>query len=380
MVVESGALLCVRLNLVAYGKQTNMACVIAEYSKCEVRAVIRFLQAEGVNQSEIHRRLEGVYGPKVLSRKEVSVWCKKFKDGRTDLIDDPEKNRGRPRTSHTDENCSIVEGLIREDRRIKVREIEEMTGIPKSCVHEIICDLNFRKVSSRWVPKMLSENHKTNRMSASLQHLTRYQREGDSFIESIITGDETWVYEFTPESKQQSMMWKHPDSPVHKKFKTQPSARKTMATVFWDSEGLLLCEFLEPRTTINSDRYCETLQKLHTAIRRKRPGRLRQGVKLLHDGARPHTSNQTKEWLTQRKWEVLQHPPYSPDLAPSDFYLFGPLKKFLAGKRFANQQELQDTVVDYFNRLDRQHYREGMFKLLPRWDKCLNLYGEYVEK
>lgn len=152
------------------------------------------------------------------------------------------------------------------------------------------------------------------------------------------------------------------------------------ATVFWDSEGLLLCEFLEPRTTINSARYCETLEKLHTAIRRKRPGRLQQGVKLLHDGARPHTSNQTKEWLQQRNWEVLQHPPYSPDLAPSDFHLFAPLKKFLAGKRFASQHELQDTVVDYLQRLDRQHYREGMFKLVSRWDKCLNRYGDYVEK
>ncbi|KAK4877667.1 hypothetical protein RN001_010173 [Aquatica leii] len=137
-----------------------MACVIAEYSKCEVRAVIRFLQAEESNQSEIHRRLEGVY-----------------------------KNRGRARTSYTDENCSIVEGLIMEDRRIKVREIAEMIGIPKSCVHEIICSLNFRKISARWVPKILSENHTTNQISASLQHLTRYQQKVD-LIESIITGNE----------------------------------------------------------------------------------------------------------------------------------------------------------------------------------------------
>jgi [histone H3]-lysine36 N-dimethyltransferase SETMAR len=77
---------------------------------------------------------------------------------------------------------------------------------------------------------------------------------------------------------------------------------------------------------------------------------------------------------------VLQHPQYSPDLAPSDFHLFRPLKEFLVGKRFADQEELQDTVVDYFEQLDKQQYREGMFKLVSRWDKCLNVYRDYVEK
>jgi hypothetical protein len=75
----------------------------------------------------------------------------------------------------------------------------------------------------------------------------------------------------------------------NKKFKTKPSAKKqkkkTMATMFWDCEGLLLCEFLPPKTTINSDKYRETLEKLREAIKQKRPGRLTAGVRLLHDGA-----------------------------------------------------------------------------------------------
>ncbi|GBO15447.1 hypothetical protein AVEN_147261-1 [Araneus ventricosus] len=98
----------------------------------KVCAVIKFLQAEGVNQSEIHRRLQDVYGPDILNRKEVNFWCQKFKDGRT------EKKRDRQRTSHTDDNCSKVERLIKEDRRIIVRGIAEVTGIPKSIVRGII--------------------------------------------------------------------------------------------------------------------------------------------------------------------------------------------------------------------------------------------------
>jgi hypothetical protein len=131
----------------------------------------------------------------------VSLWCNKFKDGRTALNDDPPKHRGRPRASHTDENC-VIAGLIREDRRVKVREIAEVTGIAKSTAHEIISDLNFHKVSTRWVPKMLTEEHKSKRMAASLEKLCRYQDEGESFVESLVTGDETWVYEFTPYLKE----------------------------------------------------------------------------------------------------------------------------------------------------------------------------------
>jgi hypothetical protein len=85
-----------------------MADVIENYYKFEVRAVVRFLQAEGVSQRKLHREIESVYGDKVFSRKEVSVWCNKFKDGRTALNDDPEKNSGRPRTSHTDANFIFV--------------------------------------------------------------------------------------------------------------------------------------------------------------------------------------------------------------------------------------------------------------------------------
>jgi hypothetical protein len=73
---------------------------IEYYSKSEVCTVVRFLQAEGMSQSEINRRLVTVYGQKVFSQKELSI-------------------EADPRTSHTDENCVIVEGLIREDRRVK---------------------------------------------------------------------------------------------------------------------------------------------------------------------------------------------------------------------------------------------------------------------
>ena len=104
-----------------------------------------------------------------------------------------------------------------------------------------------------------------------------------------------------------------------------------MCTIFWDRQGILLVEFLPQGTTINSAVYCETLKKPRRAIQSKRRGMLSATILLLHDNAQPHSAAQTQDLITSFKWEQMDHPPYSPDLAPSDYHLFLHLKKFLGG-------------------------------------------------
>jgi hypothetical protein len=81
-------------------------------------------------------------------------------------------------------------------------------------------------------------------------------------IKRIVTGDETWIHHYDPESKQEFMQWKHKGSPPPKKFKVQHSAGKVMATVFWDSEGILLIEYLPRKSTMKGNYYAEVLGKL----------------------------------------------------------------------------------------------------------------------
>lgn len=89
-------------------------------------------------------------------------------------------------------------------------------------------------------------------------------------------------------------------------------------------------------------RYCATLQKSRKAIKGKRPGRLSTGVRPLHDVTRPHTSTQSAARLQKRKWAVLQCPPHSPDLAPSDFCLLGQFKNFLSPKKLRTKTHCKD--------------------------------------
>ena len=101
---------------------------------------------------------------------------------------------------------------------------------------------------------------------------------------------------------------------------------------------------------------------------------------LLHDNARPHSANQTTATLSSFKWEVLQHPTYSPDLASSDFHLFGPLKQHLSGERFPDDDAVERAVCAWFRQQPQEFYAVGFQGLVKRLDKCLNWYGDYFEK
>jgi hypothetical protein len=86
------------------------------------------------------------------------------------------------------------------------------------------------------------------------------------------------------------------------------------------------------------------------------------------------------EKLRDLHYELLEHPPYFPDLAPSDFFLFPKLKLFLAGLRFSLNQEAITVVEVYFADLTKNHYRDGIMALEHCWNKCISFMGDYVEK
>jgi histone-lysine N-methyltransferase SETMAR len=124
-------------------------------------------------------------------------------------------------------------------------------------------------------------------------------------LNRIVTGDESWVHHYQPESKRASMQWKYPSSPPTKKFKVTPSTEKIMLAVFWDSQGVLLARFQKRGENMNSASLCEVLLKLRDAILRKRPGELARGVLLHHDNARPHTARTTQERIQELQWKLL---------------------------------------------------------------------------
>jgi histone-lysine N-methyltransferase SETMAR len=111
---------------------------------------------------------------------------------------------------------------------------------------------------------------------------------------------------------------------------------KLMLMLFWDYKGPILEYYMPRGLSTNSKSYCDLLQNhLKPAIRSKRRGVLSSGVLLQHDNVRPHTGRATAKKIMDLRLECILHPAYSPDLAPSDYHVFGPLKEALGGKKFS---------------------------------------------
>ena len=117
-----------------------------------------------------------------------------------------------------------------------------------------------------------------------------------------------------------------------------------MVTVFWDSVGVILVDFMSKGATINSDVYIDTLEKLKARIQRVRPALKMCKVLLQHDNAGLHTSLKTRKVISSFGLTTISYPPYSPDLAPSDFHLFGPLKENLRGLYFSSVEKVKTLL------------------------------------
>jgi len=174
------------------------------------------------------------------------------------------------------------------------------------------------------------------------------------------------------------MEYRYPGSLSVKKFKTVPSEKKVMLTIFWNARCVLYPEFVTKGATVNSDRYCATLQSLKQRIRRIRSER--NTFLLHHDNTRPHCSAQTQDAMTSLKFTVVPHPLYSPDLALSDFWLFPKLKETLKGKHFSSDAIVEAAVRKWISSQPETFFMDGMNKWIQRVKKCVAVNGNDVEK
>jgi len=126
--------------------------------------------------------------------------------------------------------------------------------------------------------------------------------------------------------------------------------------------------------------YSNLLTRLDEKIREKRPGLQKKKIIFHQDNAPAHKSVLAMGKLRDLHYELLEHPPCSPDLAPSEFCLLPELKFFLAGQRFSWNEETIAAAEGYFADLTKNHYRDGIMALEHRWNKCISVKGRLCWK
>ncbi|KAJ4443895.1 hypothetical protein ANN_05682 [Periplaneta americana] len=270
-------------------------------------------------------------------KTQVYAWHKRFSVGRDSIKDDARS--GRPTTATNEAIAQRVRNVVRDDRRKTIKEIAAEVGISVESVHNVLHKhLNMHYVSQKLVPKMLSAEQKETRMTLAGDMISMADEDSD-FLNKIIAGDETWSYLYDPVRKRQSSEWKSKTSPRKQKFPRDTSKGKVMLEVFFDSQGLIHHEFIPEGRTVMKELYVEILRRLREAVRRKRPEKwVENNWFLMHDNAPAHRAIIVKNFLAT----ALDHPPYSPDLSPPDYFLFPRLKSHLKGRRF-NAEELSQT-------------------------------------
>ena len=145
-------------------------------------------------------------------------------------------------------------------------------------------------------------------------------------------------------------------------------------------QGPIHWELLKPGTSITSKTYCEQLRAVDLSIKvRRAQGYFNGPLIFHHDNAPPHRSQTTKACMeTELGWDVLPHPPYSPDIAASDFHRFRSLKNFLRGRRFTKAEEFESAIGEYFaSKAGTDFYKKGIRKLPGQWHKVVEKQGDY---
>lgn len=256
------------------------------------------------------------------------------------------------------------------------KQLAEELNITQQCVSQRLHAMGLVQKLGNWVPHKLKEMDIERRKTLCELLLQRQQRMG--FLHRIITGDEKWIHYDNPKRKP-SLVKPGKAGPSTPKAKIHGS--KVMLCIWWDMKGVVYYELLKERETITGQVYRRQLMTLQQALAAKRPkwDKRHNKIILQHDNARPHVAIPVKNHLNRQNWEILPHPPYSPDLAPSDYHLFRSMQSALAQQHFTSYENVKKWVDDWIASKPPDFFLRGIHLLPEGWTKVIASEGAYFE-
>lgn len=190
----------------------------------------------------------------------------------------------------------------------------------------------------------MRNDEKLTRFRLAKQFVNQFKDTWEDFRERFVTCDETWLHLHEHDTRESGREWRQRGEKAPKKFKIDSSPGKILGTFFLDMRGIIFVDFLPHGHTITGQYYAGMIRNLREQIKEKRRGMLTKGVLFLHDNARVHTCGLSMATINDCGFELIQHAPYSPDLAPSDYYLFRNLQEDMRGKNFKTEEELKSWI------------------------------------
>lgn len=338
-----------------------------ENSKDHIRQFLLYEFQLGRNASEATRNICQAKGDGSMSYATACRWFKRFRNNNFSLDDEPRS--GRP----TEINLDELKQTIESDPSLTTRAVASKLG----CSHKaILYHFNkFRLVSKLgdWDPHDLTPNQLKKRHDVCKQLLSL--RRNTEWLRYLITGDEKWVLHVNTTRKRQ---WLQPGIKPRPTPKPGLHPKKRMLCVWWGVRGVIYWELLPENSTLTASKYSIQLTKVAAELEKK--GLNGNQIYFQHDNARPHVAGGVKAKIKQLGWELLPHPPYSPDLAPSDYHLFLSLSNDLRDRKFTNETDLKSYLQAFFDSKSQEFYAKGIHELPKRWQQVIDSNGAYYVK
>ncbi|CAH2010866.1 unnamed protein product [Acanthoscelides obtectus] len=310
-----------------------------ELNREHFRAIIYYNFQRQLSQQECPAELMSLFGNEAPHQSTISRWYEEFKRGRVSLSDDPK------------ENADAVRKLIIEYRHVTYGEIEAFLKISKTSIKKILHEeLGIRKLVSRFVPHLLTEEQKAARVNWCQKTLDRLDSGNSKNVYIIVSGDESWIY---CEEKLTKVICSR-------------SVSKKMVATFMSTAGHIATIPLNEQKTVTADWYTAIcLPKVITELRKINP---EKRIIPHQDNASWHTAQKTRQYLTEENVELLDHPPYS----PNNFCAFPKIK--------TSPEEAIDAFKNAHLDLPANEWNKCFENWFERLLMCINLRGEYFEK
>ncbi|RLU17526.1 hypothetical protein DMN91_009761 [Ooceraea biroi] len=335
----------------------------------EIRIISLYEFKLGHSAALATRNINTAFGEGSANERRTRRWFEKFRSGDTNLDNLP---RGHAPFVIDD---TILKDMIEVDPTLTVREVAERLNVHHSTVVRHLRRLGKVKKLDKWVPHELMERDKIRRLETCISLLSRHNNDG--ILHRIVTCDEKWILY---DNRRRSAQWLNVNEPPKRMPKPNLHPKKIMVSVWWSSKGIVHYSFNKQGEAINADKYCQEIDIMYANLCAQQPALVnRHGVLLLHDNAKPHVAKKTIKKLSELNIEVLPHPPYSPDISPTDYHLFKHLDGFLTGKVFQEEKRVKDAFHEFIGSCSSDFFKHGIDTLVSRWNKCIEIDGDYFD-
>lgn len=335
------------------------------------RSIAIFLHLQGKNNKAIYSEMLPVLKEDCAGYSTITRFTREFR-----VFKIIKTIKQEQKVNVFDDFDFRIKDVVDEEPFLSVRQIATLTGIPKSTVFERLTEkLGYISKHLKWVPHLLSEEQKRNRVIIAndlLKIIEKAERQGWKYF---VTGDESWFYLCYDYERQWVVSGEEPSI----REKKMISSEKVMITVFWNPKQIALVDALPKGEKFNALYYTnnilEKLQKLGNGF----PDTNGKKLNVHADNARPHTSKTTIRYMETHGMKKVPHPAFSPDLAPSDFFLFGYVKKLLEGQSFATREELFSEVSQILYGISVEVLKRAFFNWKERLQNVIQMEGEYID-